>query len=272
MKRSIFSWVLVGAFALAGVALVGCSKTKEGTDAGTEVPSDKNLFSVNGVEFRMVPVEGGTFMMGASPKEEEFVYGNLSKPAHEVTLSSFSIAETEVTRELWEAVMGEELPPREDLGPQHPVHKVSLERILTAFLPKLKELTGRDFTVPTEAQWEFAARGGVKSKGFLYSGSDDCNEVASYMYSGDNICPVKAFLPNELGLYDMSGNVFEFCRSYLGAYTTDPMTDPELPADAEVYTVRGGGYSSLAEQVLVCARIGEVSLSNKAGFRLALKD
>ena len=184
----------------------------------------------------MVPVEGGTFMMGASPKEEEFVYGNLSKPAHEVTLSSFSIAETEVTRELWEAVMGEELP-KEDLDPQCPVFPVQLKLILTEFLPKLSELTGRDFMLPTEAQWEFAARGGVKSKGFLYSGSDDCSEVANYVYSGDVVRPVKSLLPNELGLYDMSGNVYEFCRSYLGAYTTDPMTDPELPADAEVYTL-----------------------------------
>ena len=178
-------------------------------------------FNVCGVVFRMIPVTGGTFMMGGTLMEMAHASDD-EYPAHQVTLDSFMIGETEVTQELWTAVMGK--------NPSHyrnvdflPVDHVSWDDC-QEFLEKLNELTGKSFRLPTEAEWEFAARGGNLSKGYKFSGSDFIDEVAWYEYNGDEQThPVAMMKPNELGLYDMTGNVWEWCQDRYGEYSEQPV-------------------------------------------------
>ncbi len=170
----------------------------------------------------MVAVEGGTFQMGATEEQGEDIYLN-ERPMHEVTLSDFSIGKYEVSQEEWEAVMGAN--PSKVKGKKHPVEQVSWEDC-QVFIQKLNELTGKEFRLPTEAEWEFAARGGNKSRNFNYSGSDNLDSVAWFgrnsgkKYLSDeyllreklvkNKCkphPVKTKKGNELGIYDMRENV-----------------------------------------------------------------
>ena len=185
-------------------------------------------FTVNGVSFTMVAVEGGTFMMGASDDDAEA--WDMEKPAHPVTLSSFAIGQTEVTQDLWLAVMGSN--PSEYRGDlNRPVEKVSWDACQT-FIAKLNELTGEQFRLPTNAEWEFAARGGNQSMGYKYSGSNDVDEVAWYydnsFYDGTHAVATKS--PNELGLYDMSGNVCEWVNDWYGNYSSEAQTNPTGPA------------------------------------------
>lgn len=159
------------------------------------------IFTVNGVSFKMVAVEGGTFEMGSETGFEN------ERPVHSETVSDFMIGETEVTQALWEAVM--ENNPSEYKGAEKPVHNVSWYDCQT-FIKRLNKLTGKDFRLPTEAEWEYAARGGHKSKGiYTYSGSHEIKDVA--WYDGHRPHDVKTKMPNELGVYDMSGNVEEWC-------------------------------------------------------------
>jgi formylglycine-generating enzyme required for sulfatase activity len=205
-------------------------------------------FTVNGVSFKMVPVEGGTFMMGATaeqgdePRDEE-------KPAHQVTLSSFSIAQTEVTQALWLAVMGSNpshFSPAYgyDENLNRPVERVTWNAC-QVFISRLNELTGMTFRLPTEAEWEFAARGGNKSKGYKYSGSDDVNEVAWHMESSTSMSPqpVATKAPNELNLYDMSGNVWEWCQDWYGSYESGPQVNPTGPTSGSCHIIRGGAWN-----------------------------
>ena len=190
--------------------------------AGPPVPPEAEVFTVNGVSFAMVPVEGGTFMMGYNGTAN-------SNPEHEVTLSDFSIGLTEVTQGLWEAVMGSN-PSNWRFSPLLPVEYVSWDDC-QEFIAKLNELTGRGFHLPSEAQWEFAARGGNLSHGYRYAGSDDYLEVSWNIYNQlisntELLNPVGLLKPNELGLYDMSGNVTEYCQDGYMPYTDEPQTDP----------------------------------------------
>ena len=154
----------------------------------------------------MVKVRGGTFQMGATPEQTGAF--DFEKPVHSVTLSDYYIGETEVTQELWTAVMGNNSSHFKG-NSQRPVETVSWSDCQT-FITKLNELTGENFHLPTEAQWEYAARGGNKSRGYLYSGSNSIDDVAWYdSNSGNKTHAVKTKSPNELGLYDMSGNVWE---------------------------------------------------------------
>ena len=147
------------------------------------------------------------------------------RPVHSVTLSSYSIGETEVTQALWTAVMGSN--PSNFKGNNLPVEKVSWNDCQT-FIRKLNDLTGENFRLPTEAEWEFAARGGNRSRGYKYSGSDNLGDVAWYTdNSGDKTHAVKSKSPNELGIYDMSGNVWERCSDIFGDYHDSPQTNPK---------------------------------------------
>ena len=249
-------------------------------------------FTVNGVSFTMVTVEGGTFMMGATAEQGTTDPWENEYPVHQVTLSTYSIGQTEVTQELWIAVMtcqGDwaEWPYRinpsyyssengyeEDL--RRPVESFYYSE-LEDFLRRLYWITGREFHLPTEAQWEFAARGGNLSKGYKFSGSDDPEEVAwcrYTIYPEDWLIPqpVGTKKPNELGLYDMSGNVWEQCSDeYRNTYSSDPQTDPTGPTPQTGIPVRRGGC------VFVNPRYSRVSSRNNSGcpgtdegFRLAL--
>lgn len=159
-------------------------------------------------------MEGGEFMMGYAPNRDEEVVGNWIKeratPLHKVSLPPFCVAETQVTQALWEAVMGKN--PSRFKGAERPVENVSWDDC-KEFIEKLNALTGKNFQLPREAQWEYAARGGNKSHDYIYAGSNDIAEVAWYWKnSGGETHAVAQKQPNELGLYDMSGNVREWCE------------------------------------------------------------
>ena len=193
-------------------------------------------FIVNGVPFAMIYVEGGTFMMGT---QEEWCEGNAHEhPSHSVTLDSYFIAETEVTQELWEVVMGNN--PSSTKSIHHPVESVTWEDC-QEFIRKLNSHTGKTFRLPTEAEWEYAARGGCKSKGYLFSGSDNLNEVGWYWGNIDLTTEdVATKMPNELDIYDMSGNVFEWCQDWFGDYNSRPQTNPQGPSEGSYHVCRGG--------------------------------
>lgn len=231
-------------------------------------------FTVNGVTFNMVIVDGGTFMMGAMEGDND-AYDD-EKPAHQVTLSSFRIGETEVTQALWQAVMGTNPSPyTDDLN--CPVENVSWIDAHT-FIAKLNQLTGKSFRLPTEAEWEFAARGGIHSQGYLYSGSNDINEVGWYWYNcnvnGTNRThPVGTLAPNELGLYDMTGNVWEICQDRYASdyYSNSPRLNPLGPSTGNNISDRGGSWYNDARKCRVTYRDHDsFSGSSHAGFRLAM--
>ena len=195
---------------------------------------DSLEFTVDGVSFKMIKVEGGTFQMGSENGYDS------EKPVHSVTLSGYYIGETEVTRELWKAVMGSN--PSEFEGDNLPVEKVSWDDC-QEFISKLNQKTGRRFALPTEAQWEFASRGGNKSQGYEYSGSNNIDDVAWYLdNSSEQTHPVGTKMSNELGLYDMSGNVFEWCADWYGSYSSSSQTDPVGPSTGSYRVLRGGSW------------------------------
>ena len=225
-------------------------------------------YIVNGVSFKMVEVEGGTFQMGS-----EDGYSN-EEPVHDVTLSSYSIGETEVTQALWKAVMGSN--PSFFKGDNLPVEYVSWNDCQT-FITKLNELTGKTFRLPTEAEWEFAARGGNNSQGYTYSGSNTLGDVAWYLdNSGIETHPVATKSPNELGIYDMSGNVEEWCQDWFDFdyYSSSSQTNPTGPSSGSHRVSRSGNFCDGAESCRTAYRFlrepTDSTFSN--GLRLALSE
>ncbi len=208
---------------------------------------------VAGVTFNMIAVEGGTFTMGANDDDTDAY--DWEKPAHEVTLDNYYIGATEVTQALWYAVMGQK--PTESgsqwtssygLGDNYPAYYISWNDC-QAFITKLNELTGKTFRMPTEAEWEYAARGGNKSKGYKYSGSNTIDDVAWYWGNcdGSNGNPygsqqVGTKQANELGIYDMSGNVYEWCSDWFGDYSSSARTNPSGPESGSDRVLRGGSW------------------------------
>lgn len=188
----------------------------------------------------MVFVEGGVFMMGATPEQDDDAW-ELEFPAHQVKLSSFYICKYEVTQELWELVMGSN--PSTCTGKNMPVDMVSWDDC-QKFIEKLNEMTGVTFRLPTEAEWEFAARGGNKSRHCKYAGDNEVGRVAWYnLNAEDTSHPVGKKAPNELGLYDMSGNVWEWCADWHNFYTEDIQTNPvgDYPSQGRIQ--RGGCWN-----------------------------
>ena len=197
-----------------------------------------NVLRVGNASYRMVYVSGGSFTMGATSEMTESY--NDEKPTHQVTLSSYSIGETEVTQALWKAVMGSN--PSYFKGDNLPVETVSWDDCQT-FIRKLNGLTGLHFRLPTEAEWEFAARGGNQSRHTQYSGSSRSriDDVAWYDgNSGSKTHPVKTKQPNELGIYDMTGNVWEWCQDWYGGYSYYAQTNP-IGNSLGSHRVRRGG-------------------------------
>lgn len=214
------------------------------TAKGSETETEKGIaFTVKGVKFTMIKVEGGTFMMGGD---------KYATPNHQVTLTNdYYIGETEVTQELWTAVMGSNPSYFKSLD-QLPVENTSWDDCKT-FITKLNALTGRTFRLPTEAEWEFAARGGNVSKGYIYSGSSIVDNVAWYWedipsqsedQAGFGTQPVATKVPNELGIYDMSGNVLEWCEDLFGDYSSSAQINPTGPSSGAFRIYRGGCWTS----------------------------
>ena len=238
-------------------------------------------YTVKGVSFTMVSVQGGTFNMGATAEQGSDASGD-EFPIHQVTLSNYFIGQTEVTQGLWLAVMGSNPSWFNETGNsnygsnhytnyrtnlQRPVEYVTWDDC-QLFITQLNQMTGMNFRLPTEAEWEFAARGGNKSEGYKYSGSNNVNEVA---WIWDNIPTqlqdnasygtqtVATKSPNELGLYDMSGNVLEWCQDFYGSYSSDAQTDPTGPTSSTLGPARvsrGGYWKDDAKSSRVSKRYG----------------
>ena len=210
-------------------------------EGNVEENVEENAFFVNGVEFNMVKVDGGTFQMGATSEQGSDAYSN-ELPVHQVTLSDYYIGKMEVTQELWQTVMGSN-PSYYSVSSQLPVDRVSWDDCQT-FISNLNQLTGKQFRLPTEAEWEFAARGGNASKGYKYSGGNDIGQVAWYSRnSGSTTHEVGMKTPNELGIYDMSGNVMEWCQDWYGDYNSSAQTNPTGPYSGSSCVIRGGGLN-----------------------------
>ncbi len=230
--------------------------------------TNAQTITVNGVSFTMIAVQGGTFTMGATSEQGSDAY-SAEKPTHKVTLSDYMIGETEVTQELWKAVMGTN--PSYFSGTQNPVEQVSWEDCQN-FIAELNAMTGKKFRLPTEAEWEFAARGGNKSNGFKYSGSGSIDKVAWYDGNCLKTHPVKQKQANELGIYDMSGNVYEWCQDWYGSYSSSAQTNPTGPSSGSRHVFRGGSWLNGAGSCRVSYRNFDTPTFTFSylGLRLAL--
>jgi formylglycine-generating enzyme required for sulfatase activity len=222
-------------------------------------------------EIEMVKVDGGTFDMGCTAEQDD-CFGD-EKPVHQVRLSSFYMGKYEVTQALWKAVMDNN-PSKFTGNDNLPVESVTWNDV-QKFLQKLNALTGNKYCLPTEAQWEYAARGGYKSKGYKYSGSNDVNRVAWFRdNSGEQTHAVGQKSPNELGLYDMSGNVWEWCSDWYECYNSYAQTNPSSGTGA-MYVFRGGSWNESARNSRASCRGYEIPWNDRRpvlGFRLALTE
>ena len=217
----------------------------------------------------LIYVEGGAYLMGAT-QEQEDECRDFEKPVHEVHLDNFYIGRTPVTQQQWEAVMG--YNPSCFKGEKLPVEQVSWVDC-HRFINRLNSLTGKKFRLPFEAEWEFAARGGIKSCGSKFSGGDTFDDVAWYKDNSDSRThPVASKVPNELGIYDMSGNVWEWCQDWDGKYPSSLVTNPKGPTFGSYRLFRGGSWCSTPRDCRVSYRnsYAPTFTSNYLGFRLAL--
>ena len=225
----------------------------------------------NGINIGMIKVGAGSFDMGATPEmgnpyEDE-------KPVHRVTLTNdYYIGKYEVTQALWQAVMGS--IPSKFKGNNLPVENVSWDDCQD-FVSKLNAMTGKKFRLPTEAEWEYAARGGKKSRGYQYSGSNTLGDVAWYGdNSGSKTHAVGTKQPNELGIYDMTGNVWEWCQDWKGSYSSSPQTNPTGAASGSNCVLRGGSWYNSAKRCRASCRIGITpgGRDDNLGLRLILSE
>ena len=223
---------------------------------------------INNLIANMVYVEGGTFTMGATSEQGNDVRDN-EQPAHQVTLSSYYIGRYEVTQEEWQVVMGS--IPSDFKGSRRPVECVSWEDC-QEFIRRLNQKTGRNFRLPTEAEWEYAARGGRKSNGYKYAGGNNIGDVAWYYdNSGKQTHDVGQKRSNELGLYDMAGNVREWCQDWYGDYSSSSQTNPTGASTGSYRVYRGGDKDLNAWYCRVSYRdYWPVAGLSGLGLRLAL--
>ena len=227
----------------------------------------RELLAKNRLPFEpeMVFVEGGTFQMGSELGDAD------EQPVHAVTLSSIYIGKYEVTQKQWLEVMGSN-PSYFTNCDQCPVEYVSWNDVQD-YIQRLNAQTGKQYRLPTEAEWEFAARGGLEGKGYVYSGSNDLQEVG-YFYDNSNgdIHGVGNKRPNELGIFDMSGNVWEWCNDWYEAYGSNPVKNPQGPASGNARVLRGGGWYSDAQYCRSASRdwYNPDGRFNSLGFRLVL--
>ena len=230
-------------------------------------------YRVNKVSFNMVRVEKGDFWMGAQHKDTaEFNYDRYSQtdelPVHHVTMrEDYYIGQTEVTQKLWKSVMG--YNPSKKKCPKRPVTNVDYYEV-QEFLRRLDSITGMQFRLPTEEEWEYAARGGKYSRGYVYSGSDEVDRVAWHNGNTSAVKKVKKRASNELGIYDMSGNVWEWCDTKYRFF--DKERNASLGKDGQMYVIRGGAWELPKTSCRVAWRGKRLpDLKNSfGGFRLCL--
>ena len=253
---------------------VASSNTSGYSSSSSSMASGSNAISIpvkDGISIEMVKVEAGTFMMGATSEMKD-PYDD-EKPVHQVTLTNdYYMGKYEVTQALWQAVMGSN--PSNFKGDNLPVETVNWNDC-QEFISKLNSLTGRKFRLPTEAEWEYAARGGKKSRGYQYSGSRKISDVAWYEgNSRSKTHPVGRKQANELGIYDMSGNVWEWCSDWYGSYSSSSQTNP-MGSDSGAKRVRrGGSWCYIARICRSSYRYGDAPDCRGLylGLRLALSE
>lgn len=264
---------MIAAVAPGVCDVIVCYKDKK---ASCQIAVLKSV-EINGVSFSMLPVRGGTFMMGA--KLGQLGSNVNEKPQHKVTISDYMIGLTEVTQELWHAVMGY-TPGRFKGHPKRPVENVSWAEC-ELFIRALNERTGLNFHLPTEAQWEYAARGGNRSQDYVFAGGDSLMPVAWYVTNSGSLGEdhpdfgthdVATKDPNELNLFDMSGNVNEWCNDWYSTYTEDPQTDPVGPSTGAHKVFRGGSWNDKAANCRITFRYPQTTSykSDRIGLRLAM--
>ena len=256
------------------------------SDYNTEMIPPGNPANPVNTEIDMIYVKGGTYIMGCTTEQGTGCFDG-EKPAHRVTVGDFYIGKYEVTQALWKSIMGTN--PSHFKGDYLPVEWVSWNDV-QVFIRKLNAQTGKQYRLPTEAEWEFAARGGNMSKGYKYSGSNTADDAAWYhenagdkplddntwnsvaLVSNNNRThPVGTKLPNELGIYDMSGNVWEWCNDCYEPYSDHAQNDPQGPSSGAYHLFRGGAWHDYAHQSRVSTRyyvIPDFRLY-ALGFRLA---
>jgi len=239
---------------------------------------------ISEIESEMILVEGGTFMMGCTGEQGSDCRSN-EYPAHEVTLNSFNIAKYKVTQKQWEKIMKTTVEEQRNLdhpywylggvGDDYPMYYVSWDDV-QEFIKKLNKQTGKNYRLPTEAEWEYAAHGGNRSLGYKYSGSNKVDDVAWYNgNAGGNSHPVGTRLPNELGIYDMSGNIAEWCNDWYGEYQDSPQHNPQGQIIGNKRVVRGNSWYWDADRSRICSRgesegdgVLQNARYNGIGFRL----
>ena len=253
------------------VVIVAMSLQRNPISQSNASNSSVLTFTVNGVSFKMVYVEGGSFVMGATPEQGSKAL-DVEKPSHQVVLRNYRIGQTEVTQALWQSIMGSN-PSYFKGNLQCPVEQVSWDDCQT-FISKLNTRTGRYFRLPTEAEWEYAARGGGSSKVYIYSGSNTLFDVA--WYEDNSTHPVATKQPNELGIYDMSGNVWEWCQDrWAYSYSSgDIQTNPTGPSSGLNRVIRGGGYNNFDRLCRVSNRFFKYPdvKDKNLGLRLVLQE
>jgi formylglycine-generating enzyme required for sulfatase activity len=223
--------------------------------------------TVNGISYEMIAVKGGSFLMGSTINE---LGRSNDEIQHLVTLSNFYVGKYAVTQDLWQLIMGNN--PSSFKGYNLPVETISWDDC-QFFLQRLNQLTGKRYSLPTEAQWEFAARGGTQSKGYIYAGSNNVDEVAEYKGNNNNTTkPVGGKKPNELGLHDMSGNLWEWCQDWKSVYSTVPQSNPPGPSSGSLRVRRGGSWGNEGQRCRAAGRgYDSPSRRNYAiGFRVVL--
>ena len=244
-----------------------CAKSKNSIPDSLQVL----YFQVGDVEFNMQRVEGGVFVMGGTREQHrERIASDL--PAHTVSLDAYYIATTEVTQALWQAVMKGWYVSDEWNTPSQPITDVNWYDC-QEFIRRLDSITGMPFRLPTEAEWEFAARGGNKSKGYRFAGSDRVEDVGwSLSNAGFRKHSVGEKKPNELGLYDMTGNVSEWCSDWYGMYYLGTEKNPKGAQEGELKIVRGGSFDNCKENSHLSRReyYAPLQSMNYCGLRLAL--
>jgi formylglycine-generating enzyme required for sulfatase activity len=252
------------------------NETKIVNDVINIEQNGKTIFSFNVTEYpdpfegQMIFVEGGSFDMGCTGEQASYCFDS-EKPMHRVNIEDFFIGKFEVTQNQWREIMGSN-PSSFKNCEDCPVENVSWNDI-QQFILKLNQLTGKNYRLPSEAEWEFAARGGNKSNGYVYSGSNNIDEVAWHSNnSAKRTHPVGVKIPNELGLYDMSGNVLEWCRDWYQKYEGSERTNPQGPLSGSLRLLRGGNWFMIPRTCRTSYRNSgkPTTCDSGIGFRLAL--